>query len=169
MKTHTLITLIVSCILLFTACEHETDESEPFTLQEEYNANGSYELEIQFIGPLGIEILNPKFSVALYGADAHVADAPATLITCQHFMSDSLPFTIRLKVPEDASDMIEPVSGMDLFGYYFHLDWDSDNNGQLCEGDLQVDYTQNWPQILMDSTLRQVYYMITLPSVYGCE
>eukprot|EP01084_Bolivina_argentea_P200270 342478_1 len=110
------------------------------------------------------DIANPNFDITLYGYDTNMADVSASVITEQSFTAHEVPFEFNMTLPHHVSVLIDPLSDASNAKYYLHLDWDSDDNGQRCEGDLSFDYDALWPNVDVTTAQKQTLYLTIIPN-----
>ncbi len=82
-----------------------------------------------------------KVRIQLFGIDANIADAPASLIDGQIFPVISLPELYELNWPRNAESLIQnpPVNPSSQPRFYLFVTLDVDGDGMLCQGDLVRD------------------------------
>lgn len=147
------ILLLFITLSIFTSCEKDEE---------------NLQIKVEFIGSESYEIVNPEFEVQVYGYDPNYEDFPDTIITRQKFNSTVIPFIFKIEIPENAADKIEYISEKKDAQYYMYIEWDSDGNGQRCNGDLSIDYDAKFPRIFINKTEAQEISMKTLDST-SCE
>jgi hypothetical protein len=148
----------VFVLITIFSCEKENDAAE-----------GENEINIKFEASNSLNINNPKLTIAVYGYDVFLADATATLITRQDFQISSIPSSLTIKFPIDSYKLIIPESKKENSRYYLAIDWDSDNNGKRCAGDITFDYDKKFPDVDLESTITQNYFMKLIPSTSPCN
>eukprot|EP01083_Nonionella_stella_P316372 1146777_1 len=114
------------------------------------------------------EIINPNFNITVYGYDPNMADVSASIITRQSFTADQVPFALNITLPQDTYTLIDPPTDTNSAKYYLHLNWDSDGNGQRCEGDLSFNYDALFPTVDVTTLQKQTLYLTTIPSTTPC-
>ncbi|MDH6253905.1 putative lipoprotein YbaY [Chryseobacterium sp. H1D6B] len=117
-------------------------------------------LNLEFTGTDHFKIKNPKLKVSLYGHDPLLADAPAVLITEKEYEKNSVPFTINLPVPKDASKHFDPKDAGRI-KYYVSIEWDSDGNGKVNDKeDIYIDHDKQFPNVKLNGEQQKVYLKI---------
>jgi hypothetical protein len=174
MRKINLIIYSVFVLIAIYSCEKENNADVIFPeinhkLQAEYNSDGENEINIKFEASNSLNINNPKLTIAVYGYDVFLADATATLITRQNFQISSIPSSLTIKFPKDSYKLIVPETTKENSRYYLHIDWDSDNNGQICTGDITFDHDKKSPYVDLESTITQSYFMKLIPSTTPCN
>lgn len=122
-------------------------------------------IKVELIGSGSFEIVNSEFEVLVYGYDPNFQDVPATLITQKKFNSTQIPFILNLEMPENAADRIEYINDKKYARYYLGINWDSDGNGKICNGDIAIDYDAKFPDISIDKIGTQIINLYTINSV----
>lgn len=123
---------------------------------------------IDFESDVNAAIRNQNFTLSIYGYDRTIVDQTANLISQQSFEASTLSFRQIVGVPDDADDQIDPVSDPKNIQYYITLEWDSDNNGTICEGDISIDYNRKFPNISLKTLEPQKIYLNLIPSSTAC-
>lgn len=154
------ISLLFFLLLIILSCKKDKDEEE-IIIQP-----GLIKLEVNSSEP--IKISNPGFVIQVYGFFPSFQDVPATLITSQRVNSNQLPFTLIMAIPENAEDLIKFNNHSESAMYYLHIFWDSDDNGKICNGDLAIDFNNNFPYIFIDKTEIQTINLFPIHSL-SCE
>jgi len=147
------ILLFFISLTIITACE-----------KDEENIN----IKVELISSESIEIINSEFDVQVYGYDPNFQDVPATLITHKKFNSTQIPFILKIEIPENAADIIEYINDKNDAKYYLNIDWDSDGNGKICNGDISIDFNASYPDIFINKTETQTINIMTINSIL-CE
>ncbi|MCY4781162.1 hypothetical protein ORI89_15985 [Sphingobacterium sp. UT-1RO-CII-1] len=114
-------------------------------------------VSIELIPSEELTVVNPKGKIQLYAISELLADAPATLITEKNFEETKLPTIISLDIPEDHTQLIQPAPVNDAIKYYVSIEWDSDNSGQVEQGDIAIDYDRQFPTITLDDKKQTIY------------
>lgn len=141
--------ILVILFLNLSACKKE-------------NFNEEHYLTIEFISSESPLVNNTNFKLEVYGFDPNISDVQATMITRQEFSSSKFPFTLKIKIPENAASKISPVSNIADAQYYLNINWDSDNNGKICKGDISFDYTSHFPSLLINDNGTQTFHLKTI-------
>lgn len=147
------------CVVLWSCNSERTNVGEP---DHEY-------VEIAFESNEALGIGNPRFKVLIYGYDPNLSGAPASLIVEENLEATKIPFAARVKIPEDPASLIDPLRNEEDARYYLNLEWDSDGNGEICSGDITIDYNINIPNIDMKSREEQIIFLTTIPESTQCD
>lgn len=124
---------VLALSLLFSLAASGCDEAEA----------GAESFDLDVSGPAEVELgSSSQLTVALYGHDTTLADAPATLLKTFEFPLAALPDTVPIVVPADARERIEFVGKEPLpaenVGFYLVAHGDVDGDGQICPGELMM-------------------------------
>lgn len=158
MRNHLLLFMAAGTLML-SSCNKADQKTAPASTSVA-DSSSSDNLKIEFSGTENFTIKNPKLKVSLYGADARLADAPATLITEKEYEQKSVPFTIDLPVPKDADTKITPKP-MGPVKYYVTVSWDSDGNGKADQkGDIFIDYDKQFPNVKLNTETQKIYLKV---------
>jgi hypothetical protein len=113
---------------------------------------------------------NRSFTVNLYGGNDSIANPSAVQLASNNFEAQDLPFEIRLEIPADPYAPIQNLEDNNNARFYVEIEWDSDNNGQLCQGDIDLDYRiQNVELININRRDPQEVFLSTIPQTIPCE
>src|SRR5690606_24487435 len=93
-------------------------------------------ITVKFTGPESLVIKNPHFNLKIFGHDRMLADVEASIIVSEEYEATIIPFTLQIEIPNDPLSRIELIDDKKDARYYMHIEWDSDNNGKVCEGDI---------------------------------
>ena len=110
---------------------------------------------------------NATLQVMVYGYDAFVADVSATEIATASFDQSVVKAGARLETGFNLADLqnTEYQSGAeDALRYYVHIDVDTNNDGEICNGDWRRDFDAT-PLQFFDSTERDVDVDVSLLAV----
>lgn len=146
------IILICSCISEIT-----NDESE------------EQHITLNFLGTAPMNVKQPEFTISIFGYDPLLEDHPASLIVKEAFEATEVPFTLRIPIPENPSSKIDGLRNEEDARYYLNLEWDSDGNGIICEGDIGIDYNAKIPNLDLESQEEQNIYLSYIPESTFCE
>jgi hypothetical protein len=174
MKSKNLAISSIIVLLAICSCEEDNDNDNSisdvkYELNEEFNTDGENEVNISFESSASLNISNTKLAISVYGYDYMLADAPATLITRQHIQVSEIPTTFSLRLPQDSYKLIMPESTKENSKFYLSLDWDSDNNGVICNGDITFDFDKKFPSINTEIDDLQSVFMKIIPSTTPCN
>lgn len=125
-------------------------------------------IDVEFRSTESFQIRNKSFKISIYGYDPNWQDVSASLITQQEFEASQVPFSIKIKIPEDPEKNIEYLNDKDYAKYYLHLDWDSDGNNKVCKGDITLDYSK-FPEVKLDKRSKQSFLVKSIPSTTLCN
>lgn len=150
---------VVCCLVLWTCNREATNGGEP---DHDF-------IEIVFKSHESQVIGNPRLKVLIYGYDPNLSGAPASVIVEDNLEATELPFTARIRIPEDPVSLIDPLRDEQDARYYLNLEWDSDGNGDICGGDITIDYNTNIPNIDIESRDEQVIYLTRIPESSQCN
>ncbi|MDT0644795.1 hypothetical protein RM553_18285 [Zunongwangia sp. F363] len=153
-------TLLLALLIIFLiSCDKDRDDID----------NNYILLEMQQRNEM-LEYDNPNFELSLYGYNETVADAEATLIVSQDFGADEFPFTVRMDIPADPYAEIPNIEDNTNARFYITIQWDSDDNGQNCAGDIDLDNSiQNVGLININRRDAQDIYLGTIPETSSCQ
>lgn len=152
----------IGALLLASSCNSPKQTMTDTTSSTEKTSSDQKNVKIEFTGTDTFNIKNAKLKISLYGISANLSDAPATLITEKEIEQKTVPFTIDLPVPANASSLIKPaVKEGEPVKYYVTINWDSDGNGKEEKGDIVIDYDKKFPNITIDETTQQVYLKVS--------
>lgn len=142
----------------FSSC----DDSE---VLNETDTESTIVLELLANDPL--TITNPEMAISVYGADASMADIPASLITKQCLSVDELPVLLSIDIPKNPTDKVEFLNNPENERYYVGIEWDSDGNGKICEGDIFQAYDPSICSVTIDinGTEKYLLYLLENESV----
>jgi hypothetical protein len=129
---------------------------------EEEENNISIHLEL--VSSETFKIINTEFEIQVYGYDSSFQDVPATLIARRKFKSTQLPFALSMEIPKNAVELIEHINHENNAKFFLYIDWDSDNNGIICNGDISVDYSNNFQNISIDTSKVQPINLVAIKS-----
>ncbi|TSE11338.1 hypothetical protein [Aquimarina algiphila] len=146
---------ILLTALICTSCNSDDD-----------GGNSAIRLELKSAASIGIT--NPKFTILVYGFDNSYADVAATLISTQNFESNQLPVTITLTIPPNPESMIELNTSNRNISYYINIEWDNDNNGKICNGDISIDYNTETNFINLNPLVTQEVFVSEIKAL-PCE
>ncbi|WP_109301694.1 hypothetical protein [Aquimarina sp. AU474] len=110
---------------------------------------------LEFTATEALEIINPEFTIEIYGIDNRFADVPATLIARQVEASNSIPFTSKIEIPKNPELLIEPLGNVGAVIYYVSIEWDADSNKKRCNGDISLDFTYGLNTIVIPALGKQ--------------
>lgn len=96
------------------------------------------------------------FIVTLYGYSPILADVEATEIVSKKYKAKSLPHTIEMEIPADPASKIRGCKEVDKANYYLSLKWDSNGDGKVGLGDINIDYEKNFPKINIEAKEVQI-------------
>ncbi|MDT0675634.1 hypothetical protein [Autumnicola musiva] len=144
--------------ILLLSCDKDRDDFD----------NNFILLEMQTDENLDYE--NPEFEISLYGHNDTIADTGANLITSQNFSAKEFPFIIRMDIPANPYAKIENLEENSNARFYITIQWDSDNNGQNCAGDIDLDENvQDVELINIDRRDAQDIFLHTISETTPCD
>lgn len=139
--------------LILTGCNSSEKKED-----KDKNENNTQAVSIELNPSEELTITNPKGKIQLYAIPELLADAPASLIVEKEFEISKLPATIDLNIPENHTQLITPAPAEgSAIKYYVSLEWDSDNSGQVEQGDIAIDYDRQFPTITLDDKKQTIY------------
>ncbi len=125
-------------------------------------------INLELVSSETFEINNTNFDIYVYGYDSSFQNAPATLIAQHTFRSTQLPIILKMEIPENAVELIEYIDDKNDARFYTYINWDSDNNGIICNGDITIDNSNNFQNINIDTTKIQTINLVKIESIQ-CE
>lgn len=132
---------LLICIFLTSCSLNTSDDLVPQIVDDQNSNASSYSVALK--GDDAAVSKPSQLVYRLYGYDPFLADISATLVYEKIITVDTLPTTVTLEWPANASSLIRPsVSDVDSARFYFNLQVDINMDGQLCNGDLAQDYSQ---------------------------
>ncbi|MDT0688678.1 hypothetical protein RM549_02710 [Salegentibacter sp. F188] len=156
-KAETILFTLFS-VFLMLSCDTDMDDMD----------NNFILLDLE--GNEDLNFTNPAFTVNLYGENDTIANAASVLLASQNFEAEDLPFEVRLEIPQDPYAPIPDLENSNNARFYIEIQWDSDNNGQLCQGDIDLDYSiQNVELININRRDPQDVMLTTVPETVPCE
>lgn len=127
------------------------------------------EININFESSVNLNIINTMLEISVFGYDKSLVDVGATLITRQYFNISSIPHSLSLKLTKDSYKLIMPESTKENSNFLLHIEWDSDNNGQICTGDISFNYDKKFPNVDLETNDIQNFFMRLIPSSTPCN
>ena len=113
---------------------------------------------------------NPAYTINLYGEKDTIADATAVLLASQNFEAEALPSEVRLEIPKNPYAPIPHLEDNKDARFYLEIQWDSDNNGRLCQGDIDLDHSiRNVELININRRDPQEIMLSTIPEDVPCQ
>lgn len=129
------------CVFLASCSSNTSNDSVSQIIDDQNSSTSTYSVALK--GNDTIASTPSQLVYRLYGYDPGLADVSATLVFEKVITVDTLPTTVTLEWPLNASSLIRPpVSSVDSARFYLNLQIDIDMDGQLCNGDLAQDYSQ---------------------------
>lgn len=135
------LSILVACFIL-TSCSSDSGNNKSLPIVDDPDSNQS-NFPVILKGDDATALEPSQLVYRLYGYDPYLADVSATLVFERIISLDTLPTTINLDWPVDASSLIRPpVASAESARFYLSLQVDLDMDGQICNGDLAQDYSQ---------------------------
>jgi len=115
-------------------------------------------LRVEFVGTTTPTISNTKGKATLFAVAANLADAAATEIAVADFDAKAIPFNVDFELPKDYLKLIKPeVIKGDSVKYYVAIEWDSNADGKIEEGDVMIDFDKQFPHVQLGKQTQQVF------------
>ncbi|MGN0019452.1 MAG: hypothetical protein ACI35Z_01565 [Sphingobacterium hotanense] len=115
-------------------------------------------LRVEFVGTTTPTISNTKGKATLFAVAANLADAAATEIAVADFDAKAIPFNVDFELPKDYLKLIKPeVTKGDSVKYYVAIEWDSNADGKIEEGDVMIDFDKQFPHVQLGKQTQQVF------------
>jgi len=112
-----------------------------------------------------------KARISLWAYDSTIADQADTLLAVANTSVNALPSAVSMSVPDDAEGRVTPNSGASTrLCYYVSVVIDVDGDGQICPGDLRVDYDRaSFRQTCTIDEMEKVFFMKLLAAGEACR
>ncbi|MDT0684872.1 hypothetical protein [Autumnicola psychrophila] len=145
-------------VFLVFSCDTDIDDADVNFIMLDLNSNED------------LTFTNPAFTLNLYGVNDTITNATEVLLASQNYEVEELPSQIRMEIPEDPYAPIPDLADNNNARFYLEIEWDSDNNGQLCQGDIDLNYSiQNVELININRRDPQEVMLTTVPETVPCE
>ena len=140
--THQNQLFLLAYAFFLTSCSPNNSDSVVSHIVEDQGGSAN-QYSVYLGGAEAVASNHSQLVYRLYGYDPLLADVAATLVFERSIVLSSLPTSVTLEWPLDAESSIRPpVSGAGSAEFYIKFNVDLDMDGQLCNGDLEQDYSQ---------------------------
>lgn len=135
----------------------------------DHDQQHSYQLALNVAEQVQLD--NAKAIIKLYGVNRMAAGNKATLLAEEQVSITELPTAIQLVWPTDAHKLITEPSVPDASeaDYYFNIMVDTNNDGQLCQGDLRQDFAKTPFTKLTGKPEQSLSYQLTPVTETSCN
>lgn len=143
------ILLLIALLVCVSSCEWNAS-TDTF--------NSPKLLRVEFVGASVKTILNTKGTATLFAVSEMLADASATEISTVEFDSKAVPFNVDFEIPKNHRKLIRPeLKKGEAIQYYVALEWDSNGDGGIGEGDIMIDFDKAFPNVEMNKETQRVF------------